>query len=191
MKELFNHINSRINITENEFAPVVQRLKELNFSKNEIILRPNHLSAFHFFVRKGCLRSFFIDDSGKEHTISFAIENWFIGDYVSYFFNEKSRLFIECLEDSSLLKIEKHIWEDLYSEIPQLETYTRINLELSFAVNQKKTIGNLSLNSKERYSTFRTTYPNIEQRVKNYHIASYLGITPETLSRVRSDYINN
>ena len=188
MKELFNHINSRINITENEFAPVVQRLKELNFSKNEIILRPNQLSVFHFFVRKGCLRSFFIDDSGKEHTISFAIENWFIGDYVSYFFNETSRLFIECLEDSSLLKIEKHIWEDLYSEIPQLETYTRINLELSFAVNQKKTIGNLSLNSKERYSIFRTTYPNIEQRVKNYHIASYLGITPETLSRVRSEY---
>ena len=188
MKEFFDHINSRINITEKEFELIDQRLRVFNFSKNEIILKPNQLSAFHFFVRKGCLRSFYIDDSGKEHTISFAIENWFIGDYISYFGNEVSRLYVECLEDSSLLKIEKHIWEDLYSEIPQLETYTRINLELNFAVNQKKTLGDLSLNSKERYSIFRTTYPNIEQRVKNYHIASYLGITPETLSRVRGEY---
>ena len=188
MKEFFEHINSRINISEKEFALISQKLRELNFSKNEIILKPNRLSKFHFFVLKGCLRSFFIDNSGKEHTISFAIENWFIGDYISYFGNEVSRLYVECLEDSSLLKIEKHIWEDLYSEIPQLETYTRINLELNFAVNQKKTLGDLSLNSKERYSIFRTTYPNIEQRVKNYHIASYLGITPETLSRVRGEY---
>ena len=188
MKELFEHINSRINITEKEFAVLSQKLRELNFSKNEIILKPNRLSKFHFFVLKGCLRSFFIDNSGKEHTISFAIENWFIGDYISYFGNEASRLFIECLEDCSLLKIEKKIWEDLYSEIPQLETYTRINLELNFAVNQKKTLGALSLNSKERYSIFRRTYPKIEQRVKNYHIASYLGITPETLSRVRSEF---
>ena len=188
MKELFEHINSRINITEKEFSVISQKLRELNFSKNEIILKPNRLSTFHFFVLKGCLRSFFIDNSGKEHTISFAIENWFIGDYISYFGNEASRLFIECLEDCRLLKIEKNIWEDQYSEIPQLETYTRINLELNFAVNQKKTLGDLSLNSKERYSIFRTTYPNIEQRVKNYHIASYLGITPETLSRVRSEY---
>ena len=188
MKELFDHINSRINITEEKFELISQRLNELNFHKNEIILKPNQLSAFHFFVRKGCLRSFFIDDSGKEHTISFAIENWFIGDYISYFGNEVSRLYIECLEDCSLLKIEKHIWEDLHFEIPQLETYTRINLELNFAVNQKKALGDLSLNSKERYTIFCTTYPNIEQRVKNYHIASYLGITPETLSRIRGEF---
>ena len=126
---------------------------------------------------------------GKEHTVQFAIENWWIGDYTSYFEGGKSILYIECIEDCHLLKIDKHIWESLYHEIPKLETYTRINLERSFASNQKKTINNLSLSAKERYSIFRSTYPNIERRVKNYQIASYLGIAPESLSRVRKDYL--
>lgn len=188
MKRLFDHINSRINISENEFDIIIQKISEYEFKKSEIIIKPGQLTGFHFFVLRGCLRSFFIDSDGKEHTAAFAIEDWFIGDYVSYFEGEKSILYVECIEDCHLVRIDKHIWESLYSGIPQLETYTRINLERSFTAAQRKTINNLSFNAKERYLSFRSTYPDIEQRVKNYHIASYLGITPESLSRVRRDF---
>ncbi|MDB4286303.1 Crp/Fnr family transcriptional regulator, partial [bacterium] len=153
------------------------------------IIRPNQLATFHFFVLNGCLRSYFIDSTGKEHTVTFAIEDWFIGDYTSYFGGEKTILYVECIEDCHLIRIDKLVWESLYHQFPILETYTRKNLERSFATNQKKTINNLSLSAKERYSIFRTTYPDIEQRVKNYHIASYLGIARESLSRVRKDYL--
>jgi CRP-like cAMP-binding protein len=188
MNRLFDHINSRISISESEFDIIAQKLRELKFKKKEVIIKPSQLTTFHFFVLNGCLRSYFIDSTGKEHTVSFAIEDWFVGDYISYFGGEKSILYVQCIEDCHLVRIDKDIWESLYHEIPKLESYTRINLERSFVASQRKTINNLSLSARERYSIFRSTYPNIEQRVKNYHIASYLGITPESLSRVRREY---
>ncbi|MDB4286005.1 Crp/Fnr family transcriptional regulator [bacterium] len=189
MNRLFDHINSRINISKSEFDVVSQKLREVKFKKKEIIIRPNQLAPFHFFVLNGCLRSYFIDSTGKEHTVSFAIEDWFIGDYISYFGGEKSILYVQCIEDCHLVRIDKDVWESLYHEIPQIESYTRINLERSFGASQRKTINNLSLSAKQRYSNFRITYLDIEQRVKNYHIASYLGIARESLSRVRKDYL--
>ena len=189
MELLFDHINSRIKISPSEFEIISLNIKERRFKKKELIIEPGIIATFHFFVLKGALRSYFIDDMGKEHTVQFAIESWWIGDYTSYFEGWKSILYIECIEDCHLLKIDKYIWDSLYHDIPKLETYTRINLERSFAYSQKKTINNLSLSAKERYSNFLTAYPNIEQRVKNYHIASYLGITPESLSRLRKDYL--
>ena len=189
MNRLFEHLNSRIDISEREFDIIYQKLREVKFKKKEVIIRPNQLTTFHFFVLNGCLRSYFIDSTGKEHTVSFAIEDWFIGDYVSYFGGEKTILYVECIEDCDLIKIDKDIWEQLYHEFPKLETYTRINLERSFTSSQKKTVNNLSLSAKERYISFRTTYPDIEQRVKNYHIASYLGIARESLSRIRKEYL--
>jgi CRP-like cAMP-binding protein len=185
----FNHITSRIKISQSEFETVAQKFSEVRFKKRQHIIEPGQTATFHFFVLKGCLRSYFIDETGKEHTVQFAIENWWIGDYTSYFGSEKSILHIECLEDCHLIRIDKDVWESFYQTFPQLETYTRINLQRRLASAQKQTIINLSLSAKERYSTFLSTYPNIEKRVRNYHIASYLGITRESLSRVRKEHL--
>jgi CRP-like cAMP-binding protein len=138
-------------------------------------------------VSDGCLRTFYIDRDAKEHTLQFAIKDWWISDYTSYFANTKSILSIECIQDATIYKISKKNIESLYIEIPKLETFFRKKLEGAFASFQKRILSSLSQSAKERYASFTQTYPNIEQQVKNYHIASYLGITTESLSRIRKE----
>ena len=185
MNLLFEHLSSRINLSEDEFEIISQQFEELKFSKNELIIKPNQMVDFKFFVLKGCLRSYFIDLSGIERTVQFAIEDWWIGDYPAYFTGNKSTLNIECLEDCTLLKVKKENWEQLYKEIPKLESYARIQLERGLASTHQKNINNHTMNTREKYEEFIASNPKLQQRIKNYHIASYLGITPESLSRLR------
>jgi CRP-like cAMP-binding protein len=128
-----------------------------------------------------------VDNSGKEHTVQFAIKDWWISDYTAFFTTSKAVMTIECIQNASVYKVSKIDMENLYTEIPQLETFFRQKMEVAFAGFQKRIIGNLSQSTKEKYTSFIRTYPNIEQSVKNYHIASYLGVTTETLSRIRKE----
>jgi len=189
MNLLFKHISSRINLSDDEFVIILQQFEELKFSKNELIIKPNQMVDYKFFVLKGCLRSYFVDLSGIEHTVQFAIEDWWIGDYPAYFTGKKSILNIECLEDCTLLKVKKENWEQLYKEIPKLESYARIQLERGLASTHQKNINNHTMSTREKYEKFISSYPKLEQRIKNYHIASYLGITPESLSRIRKSIL--
>ena len=140
---------------------------------------------YKFYVLKGCLRSYFVDLSGIEHTVQFAIEDWWIGDYPAYFTGKKSTLNVECLEDCTLLKVRKEHWDHLYREVPKLETFSRIQLERGLASTHKKNIDSYTMSTAAKYEQFVANFPELEQRVKNYHIASYLGIKPESLSRIR------
>ena len=189
MNLLYKHINSRVNISEEEFKKIFLYFEELNFSKNELIIKPNQTVDYKFYVLKGCLRSYFIDLSGIEHTVQFAIEDWWIGDYPAYFTGKKSTLNVECLENCTLLRIKKSNWDRLYKEIPKLETYARIQLERGLASTHQKNIDSHRMSTKEKYEYFVDSFPQLEQRIKNYHIASYLGITPERLSRIRKSLI--
>jgi CRP-like cAMP-binding protein len=185
MNLLYKHINSRINLSEDEFKLIFRQFEELKFSKNELIIKSNQMVDFKFFVLKGCLRSYFIDIDGNEHTVQFAIEDWWIGDYPAYFTGKRSTLNVECIEDCTLLKVKKENWEQLYKEIPKLESYARIQLERGLASTHQKNIDSHTMSTKEKYEHFVASFPKLEQRIKNYHIASYLGITPERLSRIR------
>ena len=189
MNLLFKHINARVNISEEEFEHIFQHFEELNFSRNEHIIKPNRIVDYKFYVLKGCLRSYFIDLLGKDHTVQFAIEDWWIGDYPAYFTGKKSTLNVECLEDCTLLRIKKENWDRLYKEVPKLETYARIQLERGLATTHQKNIDSHTMSTKDRYEQFITSFPQLEQRIKNYHIASYLGITPESLSRIRKNFL--
>ena len=185
MNLLYQHINTRVEISEEEFDTIFKHFEQLNFTKNELIIKPNQIIDYKFFVLKGCLRSYFIDISGIEHTVQFAIEDWWIGDYTAYFTGKTSILNVECLEDCTLLRVKKEEWDRLYKEIPKLETYARIQLERGLAATHQKNIDNHRMSTKEKYEHFVASFPQLEQRIKNYHIASYLGITPERLSRIR------
>ncbi|WP_245912099.1 Crp/Fnr family transcriptional regulator [Flagellimonas meridianipacifica] len=142
-----------------------------------------------YFVLKGCLRTYLIDSSGKEHTMQFAVENWWVSDYLAYYKGGESIFFVECLEDCELMRVRKEDLEGMFLSLSITETYFRLQLENAFAAFQKRILSSLNLTAKERYSQFIQIYPDIEQRVKNYQIASYLGITPESLSRLRKNRI--
>ncbi|HAS40456.1 MAG TPA: hypothetical protein DCS93_08255 [Microscillaceae bacterium] len=185
MHPLLTHITEQIAITETEFAQSLHYFEQAHFKRKALVIKANELVAKQFFVVKGCLRSYLLDDQEREHTVQFAIENWWVSDFTAYFTGAQSILQVECLEDCELLSIHKSALEQLYKEVPTLEKFFRRKLENAFVSFQKRIISNLYKSAEERYREFIANYPNIEQRVRNYQIASYLGITPESLSRIR------
>ncbi len=180
-----------ISFSPEETSLIESKLEEINFIKGITLLEADEIVKNQYYVYNGCLRTYFIDKSGKEHTLQFAIKDWWISDYTAFFSTTKAIMNIESIQDTTLYRISKKDMEDLFSEIPQLETFFRKKMERAFASFQKRILASLAQSAKERYVSFINTYPNIEQSVKNYHIASYLGITTESLSRIRKELTHN
>ncbi len=176
-----------VSLTLEESNLIAIKFELISLKKGDIILRANEVVYNQYYVCDGCLRTYFLDSSSKEYTLQFAIQDWWISDFTAFFTTTRALMTIECIQDAQVYKISRKSMEDLYVEIPQLETFFRKKMEKGFAAFQKRILSNLSQSAKESYTSFIRTYPNIEQSVKNYHIASYLGITTESLSRIRKE----
>ncbi|WP_299157151.1 Crp/Fnr family transcriptional regulator [uncultured Tenacibaculum sp.] len=176
-----------LEISSQEIKSIEDSFTKVILKKGAIVLRNNEDVKYQYYVLSGCLRAFFIDEKGKEHTVQFAVNDWWISDYIGYFSETKSVLTIESIEESVLLRVSKKNIEEAYNQLPKVERFFRKKMERSFVSFQKRILANLSQSAKERYQNFIKTYPNIEQHVKNYHIASFLGITTESLSRIRKE----
>ncbi|MEM7551022.1 MAG: Crp/Fnr family transcriptional regulator [Bacteroidota bacterium] len=170
-----------------ELVTIGDSLKRIDLKKGDFVLSKEQTVLHTHYVYNGCLRSYFIDESGKDHTLQFAIKDWWISDYTALFSEGKALVNIECIQDTTLYRLSRKKMEQLYLDIPTFETFFRKKLEKRVAAFHKRTLDNISLTAKERYLSFVRTYPNIERQVKNYHIASYLGIATESLSRVRKE----
>lgn len=182
-KEIFKNLS----FSEEQVKFIESVFYKVNYKKGDIILKANDNVDFQYYILEGCLRTYHIDKIGKEHTIQFGIKDWWISDYTAFFSASKAIMTIEVIQDAILYRISRIDKERLYEKIPAIETFFRIKLERAFAAFQRRILSNLSQTATERYLNFITTYPNIEKSVKNYHIASYLGITTESLSRIRKD----
>lgn len=174
------------------FSKEEQKLIESNFQrkkckKGDFLLNAGEVALEQYYVLTGCLRVFFRDNLGKEHTLQFAIHDWWICDYTAYFSESKATMTIECITDAKLFRIRKKDLDKLYKEVPVLETFFREKLQNAYASFQTRILRSFSKTTKERYLEFINSYPEIEGMVKNYHIASYLGVTTETISRVRKN----
>tara|TARA_R110002033_G_scaffold166436_1_gene205106 strand:+ start:612 stop:1193 length:582 start_codon:yes stop_codon:yes gene_type:complete len=173
--------------TNDERKIIDSKFQIVKVKKGDLILKADDVVDSQYYILNGCLRSYHIDAHGKEHTIQFGINNWWISDYTAFFSTSKAVMTIEAIKNATLYKISRENLEDLYGQFPTIESYYRKKLENSFTVYQKRILAELSQSAKERYVDFITTYPEIEKSVKNYHIASYLGITTESLSRIRKE----
>ncbi len=181
IKEIFKDLV----FTDEEIKLIESVFHKINVKKGAILLNPGEKVSEQYYILEGCLRSFHTDPNGKEYTVQFGIKDWWISDYTAFFSSSKAIMSIEVIQDAIIYKITEQDKELLYANIPKIEHFFRIKLEKAFAAFQKRILSNLSLTAKERYLDFVKTYPNIEKNVKNYHIASYLGITTESLSRIR------
>lgn len=188
-KTFISTIFNSISLSNDEKDRIDASFTKVEVKKGTTIIKADDVVLHQYFVFSGCLRAFFVDSQGKEHTIQFAIKDWWISDYTGFFSSTKGILQIECLQDAILFKISRENMEKSYVEIPKLEGFFRKKMEKAFASFQKRILSNLAQSAKERYIAFVNTYPNIEQSVKNYHIASYLGITTESLSRIRKEIV--
>ncbi len=190
MNRLTEYLKQNVAITD----AIQEKLNKITFekeiAKGENILSENSIKKQHIFVLDGCLRSFYRMKNGKEVTLQFAIKNWWIGDYITLYTEEKSILSVEAVTKSKILLIDKLAIEQLYLAYPEFETFQRKNLERRLATLQKRILNLLALNAVEKYDKFISEYAEFAQVIPNYQIASYLGITPESLSRVRKRKIN-
>ena len=174
-------------LSEDDFEIINSKFKRLFVYKGKILLSAGQFVQYQYYVYSGCLRSYFLDESGKVHTIQFAVNNWWISDYTAFFSGGRSLLYIDCLQDAEIYQISKYHLDQLYMEIPRIETFFRIKMELFFVSFQKRILSDLAMSAKQKYCQFISRYPNIEGKIRNYHLASYLGITTESLSRIRKE----
>lgn len=182
---LFDHITSKIALSPEEFRFCKTVFTPKSVRRKQMLLAEGDPCKYMFFVTRGALRSFTIDEKGEDHIVQFAIENWWITDLYSFLTGEPATNNIEALEDSDLLLLTHDGYETLFTQIPQFERYFRLLLQNNYIASRKRLIHTISGSAEERYSFFMREHRALAQRVPQHMIASYLGLTPETLSRVR------
>jgi CRP-like cAMP-binding protein len=182
LEDLINKIKSSTTLSSKAEEYVVSIAKEKSVSKGNVLIRQGQAVKNTYFVKDGCIRAYCIDKNGKEHTLQFAIKNWWISDFIAIYNNELSTLTIECITDSNIIEFNAKKLDGIYSIFPEFEAFQRKNLERHIVSLHKRILNQLQLTAPE---LFLNQYPDIEQYVLNYHIASYLGITQQSLSRIR------
>nr|WP_262899800.1 Crp/Fnr family transcriptional regulator [Robertkochia marina] len=160
-------------------------IRPVRIRKRQFIDQPGYVSRYRNYVVQGAFRSYFIDEDGKEHTVQIAVEDWFVSDFYSYITQTPATLFVEALENSLILQMAYDDIENLCKEVHSLSEYFRLSTEKAFAFSRKRALSNLSLTAEEKYLELLERYPDIVQRVPQKIIASYLGMTPEFMSRIR------
>jgi CRP-like cAMP-binding protein len=186
-----DHISRYIQLTPVEQSIFLSKVKFRKYLKGQFVVQNGDICRHENFVLAGCLKTFYIDNEGQEHIVMFAIEDWWTADLGSFITQTPADLNVQCLEDSELAQITYSDLQQLYIDIPKLERFFRIIIQNAFVAAQKRIVNNLSLPAMERYIRFREQYPKIEQRVPQYMIASYLGITKEFLSKIRAQLANH
>lgn len=183
---LYTKLRENNLITEEEFAYCKTLFIPKKLRRRQYLLQEGEICKYTAFVEKGMLRTYTVDDKGMEHILQFAQEGWWMADLYSFFTNEVSMFNMEALEDCEMLLITRPSWEILLEKIPALERYFRILVQNNLIATQRRLIGSFSESAEEQYRKLIKTNPDCVQRVPQHMIASYLGITRETLSRIRS-----
>ncbi len=187
---LHKKISETISITEDEFNFCKTFFLPKKLRKKQYLLQEGDVCKYTAFVEKGILRTYSIDEKGSEHILQFSLEGWWVADLYSFLTGEDSIFNIEALEDCELLLITKPSWDALLDKVPAFERYFRILIQNNLIATQRRVIGVLSETAEEKYTKLVNDFPGCIQRVPLHMIASYLGITRETLSRIRSNIAN-
>ncbi|HWH62223.1 MAG TPA: Crp/Fnr family transcriptional regulator [Ginsengibacter sp.] len=192
MHELFFlNFNKKIILTQEEQDVFKSYLTHKNLRRKQYLLQEGDVCNSIAFVEKGALREYSVDDNGIEHIIQFDLEGWVISDLYSFLTGEPATYNIDALDDTEMVLITKSAHEELLQKVPKYETFTRLNITGAYLAMQKRLTSIIGSSLEQRYADFTALYPNIVQRVPQHMIASYIGLTPETLSRIRKRISTN
>jgi CRP-like cAMP-binding protein len=190
IEPILQHFSHYLPLNEQEINEITSRLIERTIKRKQFILQEGDVCKHYTFVVKGCFKMYKVDANGNEHNLQFSIENGWIGDLGSFYSDAPSQLFIEAMEPSIILQIEKEHLLYLYSHVMVFNRIFRVLVENAFIQLQKRVLQNISSTAEERYVDFTRNYPSLFNRISNVQIASYLGITPEFLSKIRKDLVS-
>ncbi|WP_149693158.1 Crp/Fnr family transcriptional regulator [Chitinophaga sp. CF418] len=179
------YIREKSNVTEEDLVQIEAVCQYKKLRKRQYLLQEGDVWKYNAFIVKGCLRTYTVDDKGNEHILNFATENWWTGDRESLQTGNPSAYNIDALEDAEIILITKTNFDQLCNDIPAFNDMVNAILQRSFIASQSRIHTFLSLSAEEKYQAFLQKYPQLVMRVPQGMIASYLGVTPETLSRVR------
>jgi len=186
---LLIYITKFISLTDEEESILISRLNFRKYLKGQYIVQHGDVCRFSSFLTSGCTKTFYIDHDGQEHIMMFSIKDWWSSDLGSFISQLPANYNVQCIEPTEAIQISYENQQKLYDEIPKLDRLFRKILERALVASQNRLVRNLSLTAKERYLFFKEQYTSFEQRIPQYMIASYLGITKEFLSKIKSQII--
>ena len=186
---LLKYIEKHISLNQKEEDFLLSKITIRKYLKGQFVIQQGDVCNCECFVLSGCTKTFHMDEEGQEHILMFSIEDWWTSDMGSFITQTPADFNVQCLGNTELIVFSYEVIEALYTEIPKLERFFRQIIERAFVASQKRIVRSFSLSAKDRYLYFRKQYSNIEQRVPQYMIASYLGITKEFLSKIKKQLL--
>ncbi len=179
------HIRRYVELSDQEVKVLEKYVQPVELKRREYLIKEGEVCRNNYFVERGCLRMFFYNDKMVEQTTQFAIETWWLSDYFSLARQSPSEYSIQAVERSFVVAVDYSLQDKLFSELPQLEHYFRIMMQRALAASQLRVKMIYQLSKEEMYTHFVSSFPQFFQRVPQYMIASYLGLTPEYMSELR------
>lgn len=182
----YHNISQYVTITDEQFDICKSMSFHKRYRKRQYILQEGEVSKHISFIINGATRTYEVDEQGREHILSFGMDGWWIGHLESFLNESSSTVNIDCLENCEVIHLSKTKREELFRLVQPMETLCRKLVEKATIEHQRRILNKLSKTAGELYADFIERYPKLEQRIPNHQIASYLGITPQSLSRIRS-----
>jgi CRP-like cAMP-binding protein len=183
-KLIIDNVSRFIDLTELEIQKYISLLSKVKVKKKAFLMQAGDITRYEYFITKGCLKVYTLDENGAPHISMFAVEDYWTGDMASFMTKTPSRYFIKATEDSELLGISRENFELLFQEIPKFERFYRILYQKSLISYIRRSNHGISLSAEERYIEFKKKYPNIINRITQKDLAAYIGITPEFMSKI-------
>ena len=182
---LLANIRSFVPITDSDWQAIFSLTIQRRFKKKDFISREGEVNRFTNFIEEGCARVFYIDSNGQEHVVQLGIRGWWISDFASFITQKKGLLYVEALEPTMVSSLSYDNLQRLCEEIPVFERFYRLLIQKAYASFQYRMLQNLSMDAEQRYLQFREAYPEMEATIAQKHIASYLGMSAEFLSKIK------
>jgi CRP-like cAMP-binding protein len=184
---LLNNIAAKgVHLDDNETVVLQSLFSHKKFRKHQYILQEGEIALYDNFIIKGLARTYRVDEKGQEHILRFTPEDWWAGDLASFLSGKPTQYNVDCLEETEVLRITSSDLETLLEKVPKMNKYFRVLYQKSIVAFNLRVTSSLSKSAAERYEEFLRRYPDIGQRVPDHQIASYLGITAQSLSRIRN-----